>query len=68
MDNACGAFIFSIDEKTKQKNLDKIKAIHIAGTRAHIFCHATYTQKKELLRSKTELRFSDFFENNNISV
>jgi hypothetical protein len=35
---ACGAFIFSIDEKTKQKNLDKIKALLIAGTRTHVFC------------------------------
>jgi hypothetical protein len=41
---ACGAFIFSIDEKTKQKNLDKIKAILIAGTRTHVFCRATHSQ------------------------
>jgi len=39
--DACGAFIFSIDKKTKQKNLDKIKALLIAGTRTHIFCQST---------------------------
>jgi hypothetical protein len=38
MSFACGAFIFSIDEKTKQKNLDKIKAHLEAGTRSHVFC------------------------------
>ncbi len=41
---ACGAIIFSIDEKTKQKNLDKIKALLKAGTRTHVFCHTTRSQ------------------------
>jgi hypothetical protein len=42
---ACCAVIFSIDEKTKQKNLDKIKALLVAGTRAHVFCHASRSFK-----------------------
>jgi hypothetical protein len=37
---ACGAVIFSIDEKTKQKNLGKIKALLKVGTLAHVFCHS----------------------------
>jgi len=44
---ACGAFIFSIDEKTKQKNLDKIKAIRNVGTRTHVFCHSKPTKRKQ---------------------
>ena len=44
--DACGAFIFSIDEKTKQKNLNKIKAQLEAGTLAHLFCLSTPAKRK----------------------
>jgi hypothetical protein len=36
------AFIFSIDEKTKQKNLGKINAKQEAGTRTHVFYRSTH--------------------------
>jgi hypothetical protein len=55
---ACGAVIFSIDEKTKQKNLGKIKAKRSGGTLAHVFCHSN---RAPLIRA---LHFVTFIQNN----
>jgi hypothetical protein len=55
---ACGTVIFSIDEKTKQKNLGKIKAKLPGGTLAHVFYHSN---PAPLIRV---LNFVIFIQNN----